>query len=420
VQFVVLGFSPSGSGIGAGLALVRSNNLFISLLWRQDNMWTINQLWARSSSRVNRQQRTAKAVSTVFESLESRRLLSAISIADATANEGSNLSFTVSLDAPATTLTTVKFTTAAKTAKFNKNFTKTSGTLTFNPGDSTQTITVPTIDDNTDAPNKTMTVHLAAAGKGNKITRATATGTIVDIDAAPTVTINSISVNEPRKGIATGKFRIGLSGATEFPVTVNFATADGTATVAQGDYIATQGKVTFRGKKNSALVNVRIKHDTATGSNEAFTLGLTSAINATIDPNNNAGTCTILDGGVSNPPPTPGGSGKFNASTFTWTSHGHPQSDMVVNFAVKNTGTTAITGAQVQYFFAPQGANLNNVTPYQTQTLNTIAPGATLNSGNISVPATNVTTTSGFWQFVARLVVGGVVQDTNFGPILQV
>jgi len=385
-------------------------------------MWTIKNPWVRSSRHQTTQQAQALAntASVAFEALEARQLLSVVSIADAAASEGGILTFPVTLDAPATAPITLKFNTAAKTAKFNKNFIKNNGTLTFNIGDTTQNITVNTIDDTIFASAKTMTVHLSAAGKGNKIARATATGTINNIDAPPNITINNISVPEPaKKGkTATGKFVITLSGNhSEKPVVVTFATADGTATAGQ-DYVPIlHGKATFAGKKTAATVPVKIKFDSTNTTDEAFNLDLTGVTNGALSTT--AGTCTITFG-VTQPPPTDGLAAKFNAATFNWTSHGNPRSDMVANFSITNTGTVDLSGAQVQYFFVPQGSDLTTATPFQSSSVTTLAVGQTFNSGDVAVNASSVTTTPGFYQFVARLVDNGQVLDTNFGPILQV
>src|SRR4051812_27963383 len=127
--------------------------------------------------------RTGKTSSPVrIESLESRRLLSAISIADATTTEGSDLNFIVSLDAAVPFNTTVKFSVGAKTAKPGKNFNKPfAASITIPKGLTTGTIVVQTLDDLIDSPDKTLVARIAPL-RGFKMTDKMAIGTLQDID----------------------------------------------------------------------------------------------------------------------------------------------------------------------------------------------------------------------------------------------
>lgn len=78
-------------------------------------------------------------------------MTSQIRIYDVNINEsdsGTNLTFTVSLDAAnPTEAVTVDFTTSSSSAIGGQDFTPVSGTLTFPPNTTTQTITVPIIGD---------------------------------------------------------------------------------------------------------------------------------------------------------------------------------------------------------------------------------------------------------------------------------
>src|SRR5205807_1129273 len=61
---------------------------------------------------------------------------------------------------------------------------------------------------------------------------------------APLVTINDVSVTEGNTGTVSATFTVSLSAVCREPVTVNFGTADGTAT-AGSDYQAKAGTLTF-------------------------------------------------------------------------------------------------------------------------------------------------------------------------------
>ncbi|WP_445167946.1 Calx-beta domain-containing protein [Mycolicibacterium sp. Dal123E01] len=117
-----------------------------------------------------------------------------ISIADATVAEGntgtSNATFTVTLSKAATTPVTVGYSTANGTATAGADFTSTTGTLTFNPGVTSQTVTVKVAGDADVESNETFTVALSSP-TGATITRATATGTITNDDVATTPANNN-------------------------------------------------------------------------------------------------------------------------------------------------------------------------------------------------------------------------------------
>ena len=107
----------------------------------------------------------------------------ALSIADATANENSDsgLNFVVSLDRVSTLTVTVDYATSDGTATAGHDYTATSGTLTFNPGDAAKAINVALLDDAIDDGGETMTVTLSNASNA-RIADATATGTIENSD----------------------------------------------------------------------------------------------------------------------------------------------------------------------------------------------------------------------------------------------
>ena len=57
--------------------------------------------------------------------------------------------------------------------------------------------------------------------------------------------INDVSVVEGNDGTVEVIFTVSLSAPSPQTVTVNFATSDGTATAASGDYDAASGTITF-------------------------------------------------------------------------------------------------------------------------------------------------------------------------------
>ena len=109
----------------------------------------------------------------------------AMSVADATANESSGaLSFTLSLDRPLTTRVTVDYKTSDGTARAGSDYESTTGTLAFDPGETSKTIPVPIIDDAHDEGSETFTLTLSnpTPGRAVNLADATATGSISNAD----------------------------------------------------------------------------------------------------------------------------------------------------------------------------------------------------------------------------------------------
>ncbi|MBU3751818.1 MAG: hypothetical protein FGM52_15505, partial [Mycobacterium sp.] len=186
--------------------------------------------------------------------------------------------------------------TANGTATAGQDYTATSGTLTFVPGVTTQTVNVSVTGDTTAEANETFTLTLANPS-GATLASAVATGTITNDDVAttlPTVSIANASVTEGNSGTATMAFTVALSKAATAPVTVGYATANGTATAGQ-DYTATSGTLTFAPGVTTQTVNVSVTGDTTAEPSETLTVSLTSVSGATLGTAAATGTITNDD-----------------------------------------------------------------------------------------------------------------------------
>jgi hypothetical protein len=168
--------------------------------------------------------------------------------------------------------------------------------LTFAAGASAATLTVTPQQDSTVEANETVTVSIGS-GAGYVIgSPASGSGTIADDDAQPlpTVSIGNASVTEGNSGSRTVTLTVSLSAASASTVTVRYQTADGTATVAGNDYVATSGTVTFAPGQTSMTISILVNGDKTKEGNETFFVTLTSPNNATIPPGAR-GTITIVD-----------------------------------------------------------------------------------------------------------------------------
>jgi hypothetical protein len=218
-----------------------------------------------------------------------------VSIDDVTVAEGNsgtvNATFTVSLNrpVPAGATATVDFATADGTATAPADYAATSGMLTFAPGESSKTVTVGVNGDTVCEPDETFFVNLSNA-TGTTIVDGQGQGTIVNDDpCVPSLSINDVTVAEGNSGVTNATFTASLSQTTINTVTVDFATADDTAT-APADYAATSGMLTFAPGESSKTVTVGVNGDTLVEPDETFFLNLSNAVGATIADGQGQGT----------------------------------------------------------------------------------------------------------------------------------
>ena len=175
-------------------------------------------------------------------------------------------------------LVTVDYGTASSgSASANSDYTAVSDTLTFADGQSTALITVPIIDDNDVEANETFTLVLANATGGASLGQSTATITIVDNDVAATpgtinITITELDVHEDSDDIVVTLLR---TGGSDGAVTVDYATANGTAIAGQ-DYSAISGTLTFGDGETDRQLTIPLINDTDAEDNETFTLTLSN------------------------------------------------------------------------------------------------------------------------------------------------
>ena len=193
-----------------------------------------------------------------------------------------------------------------------------TGTVHFDAGQTSAIVSVATADDSVVEGDESFTVTLSAPTAGT-IGTAAATGTILANDAAGTVSVADVTVNE---GDGTATITLTRTGGAG-DITVSYATADGSA-VAGTDYTATSGSVSFAGTATTASFTVPILNDNAVEGSESFTIVLTAGTgNPTLD--RGSAVVTITDNDV------PAAVGSFGIA---------PADQSVVE---GSTGTTAIS-----------------------------------------------------------------------------
>jgi hypothetical protein len=199
--------------------------------------------------------------------------------------------FTVRLSAASGQVVTVDYATADGTAMAPAEYTATAGTLSFPAGTTTRTVSVPVIGDLLDEPNETFLVRLSNA-VGALLADAQATGTIVDDDSPPALSINDVSVAEGETGTTPSTFTLSLSAPSGQTVSVAAATADGTAT-AGSDYTPGTWTAVVPPGITTAPLGVAVRGDRVWEADETLVVNLSAPVNATLAGTQGVG--TILD-----------------------------------------------------------------------------------------------------------------------------
>jgi Calx-beta domain-containing protein len=278
-----------------------------------------------------------------------------ISIEDANATpEGDSgttqVTFNVTLSEISASTVTVQWATADDSATAADNDYETaSGTVTFIPGDTSETISVTVNGDTKLENNETFFVNLTNAANAS-IFDDQAAGTITNDDTEPTISIGDMSTAENNTGTTTNvNFTVTLSAVSGLTTTVQWATADNTATAADDDYETAGGTVTFDPGDLSKSVPVQVNGDAKFEANEQFFVNLTNATNATMEDNQAVGAITNDDAmptiSIGDATVTEGDSGTTDA-TFTITLSSASGLTASVDWA---TGDDSATAADNDY-----------------------------------------------------------------------
>jgi uncharacterized protein (TIGR03437 family) len=248
-----------------------------------------------------------------------------ITINDVSVSEGNTgtktVDFTVSLSAPNNSQTvTVNYATADGTATAGLDYQSTSGSVTFNPGETSKPITVTIIGDTTLESNETFFVNLSTPANA-AILDAQGQGTITEDDVPPTLSINDVAIAEGDSGTKTFTFTVRLSSpALTGGVTFDIATADNTATVADHDYDSRSltNQSIAAGQQNYTF-DVTVNGDVNIEPNETFFVNVTNINGATAGDTQGQGTILNDDSPVLNINDVAVSEGDAGTKIFTFT-----------------------------------------------------------------------------------------------------
>jgi uncharacterized repeat protein (TIGR01451 family) len=204
----------------------------------------------------------------------------------------------------ATGIASVNFATSDGTARAGEDYVFTGVTVEFADGQTVQTVSVPIIDDSIGEPDETVNLILQNPSPGTALgIPSNATLTISENEDVIRFAATAFTVDETGSNAVITVVRSGIPAG---PVSVNFATSNGSAT-AGADYAATNGVLTFLAFESVKTFNVRIFDDTIAEGNETVLLRLFNVAGSgfLVAPTN--ATLTILDNDVSV---------RFSAATF--------------------------------------------------------------------------------------------------------
>jgi chitinase len=176
----------------------------------------------------------------------------------------------------------------------------------------------------------------------------------------PTVGISDVSVVEGQSGSTPATFAVSLSAPASAPVSVGFATVNGTAT-AGSDYTAASGTVAFATGETQKTIAVSVAGDTVVEADETFSVVLSGA-SPGLAIGDGQGDATILnDDQPPNQPPVAAASATPTSGmaplSVTFSSAGSSDPDgSIVSFAWSFGDGGTSTSANPSHAYSTAGA----------------------------------------------------------------
>jgi hypothetical protein len=304
---------------------------------------------------------------------------------------------------------TVNYTTNPGSATEGTDYSDATGTLTFVPGDTTESITIVVTADSTFEPDETLFVDFSGPTNAT-LPDNQALVTITNDDTEPTILIADVSQAEGTGGTTTFLFNVTLSNPSASTVTVNYTTNPVTATEGT-DYTDATGTLTFVPGDTSETISVSIDPDAGFEPNETFTVDLSGPTNATLADTQATGTINNDDGAIADVSITKTGpSLVLPSQPFDYTitvSNAGPQTASNVVVTDNLTGVTFVSATPSQgscvgttNLVCTLGAIANGGTATITLTVMAPASGTITNTASVTnapetdpTPANNAATT---------------------------
>ena len=221
-----------------------------------------------------------------------------LSITGATVTEPNSGTLTmnipVPLSAPSGRSVSFRATTADGTATAGNDYEAKSDVVVIPAGQAGGWVSVPILGDRIAEPTEEFSVELTEPVNAT-LAGSLATGTILD-DDPPGLSVNDVTVVEPRTGTRDAVFTVTITPAPAGTVTVDYATVSGTA-ISPDDYAAASGQLTFDAANLTRTVAVAVNADSLAEHSEEFKFRLSNPSGGTPLVYGGEGTGRILDPG---------------------------------------------------------------------------------------------------------------------------
>ena len=295
-----------------------------------------------------------------------------LSVNDVSVTEGNagttTATFTVSLSAVSGKTVTFDWITTAGTATAGADYVAASNSRTIAAGVPTASVGITVNGDVVDEANETFGITLSNPGNAT-IGDGSGVATITDDDAAPTLSVDDVTVVEGNVGTSTATFTVSLSSLSANPVTFNWATASGSAT-AGTDYVAASGSRTIAAGSTTATFGITVNGDVVDEANETYGVTLSNPGNATIADGSGLGTITDDDA----------------APTLSVNDMALSEGDAGTATATFTVTLSAASGQAVTFDWATAGGSATAGTDYVAASgSRTIAAGSTTATFGITV-----------------------------------
>src|SRR5437667_8196425 len=171
------------------------------------------------------------------------------------------------------------YATSDGTATETGDYAPASGSVSFAPGETSQTVSVSVNGDTTHEADETFTVDLSNPTNAT-ILDGQGLGTMTNDDGVAQCSIGDLAHSEGDSGTSSFDFTVSLSNPSDQTVSVDYTTNNGTAS-APSDYNPASVALTLAPGQTSQSVSVAAKGENTNRANETLTAALTNAANPT-------------------------------------------------------------------------------------------------------------------------------------------
>ncbi len=269
---------------------------------------TLSDVQSSSGVRITPEGRTATGSIQDNDDPPAAKVANAPDVPEGNPGNAGKAVFTVSLSKKSGREVHVAFATRDSTAKAGEDYTARTGLLKIPAGDVSGTVVVDLVADTKVESAETFTLVITRQDETAVLgSPAEATAKVVDDDQAgggggggPTSSL-SVADASGQEGSAV-TFRVTLAPAVQGPVSVKWATANGTAT-AGSDYTAGSGTLSFATSETSKTVSVALLADQQADGGETFFFNLSAPVGATLADGQAVGTILEQPAAAPGPPP---------------------------------------------------------------------------------------------------------------------